>query len=71
MNLLPRVTSFARPRPVTRLEAPLLVLITRIAAAPAARGLSADSPAVGALAFGYWMPGRLRSHRHEPHSAEV
>lgn len=68
MNLLPRVTSFARPRPVMRLEAPLLVLI---AAAPAARGLPAGLLVVGALAFGYWMPGRPRSRRHEPHSAEV
>ncbi|WP_217210225.1 hypothetical protein [Streptomyces sp. AC550_RSS872] len=65
------MTSFARPRPVTRLEAPLLVLTTQVAAAPADRGLSAGPAAVGALAFAHWMPGRLRSRRHEPHSAEV
>lgn len=68
MNLLPRVTSFARPRPVMRREAPLLALI---AAAAAAHGLPAGLLVVGALAFGYWMPGWLRSRRHEPHSAEV
>lgn len=71
MNLLPRLTSFARPRPVLRLEAPLLVLITGIAAAPAARRLSAAPLVVGALAFGGWMLGRLRSRRHEPDPAEV
>lgn len=71
MNLLPRVTSFARPRPVMRLEIPLLVLITQIAAVPAARGLPAGLMVVGALAFGCWMSGRLRSRRYEPHSAEV
>ncbi|MFC8247390.1 hypothetical protein [Streptomyces chartreusis] len=65
MNLLPRVTSFARPRPVMRLEAPLLALIA------AARGLPEGLLVVGALAFGYGMPGWLRSRRHEPHSAEV
>lgn len=71
MNLLPSVTPFSRSRPVMRVEAPLLVLITPIAATPAACGLSVGLLIVGALAFGYWMPGRLRSRRHEPHSAEV
>lgn len=71
MNLLPRLTSFARPRPVLRLEAPLLVLITGIAAAPAARGLSAAVPVVGTPTCGGWMLGRLRSRRHEPDPAEV
>ncbi|MFD5848128.1 hypothetical protein [Streptomyces chartreusis] len=51
-----------------RLEAPLLALI---AAAAAAHGLPEGLLVVGALAFGYWMPGWLRSRRHEPHSAEV
>ncbi len=71
MNLLPRLTSFARPRPVLRLEAPLLVLMTGIAATRAPRGLSTDLLVVGALAFGGWMLGRLRSRRHEPDPAEV
>lgn len=68
MNLLPCVAFFARQRTVMSQEAPLLV---PIADGPAASGLSAGLLGVGALAFGGWMLGRLRSRRHEPHSAEV
>jgi hypothetical protein len=68
MNLLPCAAFFARKRPVMSQEAPLLV---PIADGPAASGLSAGPLGVGALAFGCWMLGRLRSRRHEPHSAEV
>jgi hypothetical protein len=47
------------------------MLITGTAAGSGARGRSAGLLAVGALAFGGWMLGRVRSRRHEPHSAEA